>query len=42
MEEVRDELNLLLRGWVNYFALADAKRHMQALDEWLRRRLKQV
>ncbi len=42
IEEVRDELNPYIRGWVNYFALADAKAHMQRLDEWMRRRLRQV
>jgi hypothetical protein len=42
IEEVRDELNPYIRGWVNYFALADAKAHMQRLDEWTRRRLRQV
>jgi RNA-directed DNA polymerase len=42
IEEVRDELNPYIRGWVNYFALADAKAHMQRLDEWVRRRLRQV
>ena len=42
IEEVRDELNPFIRGWVNYFALANAKMHMQALDEWMRRRLRQV
>jgi RNA-directed DNA polymerase len=42
IENVLDELNPLIRGWVNYFALADAKKHMQTLDEWLRRRLRQV
>ena len=42
IEEIRDRLNPVIRGWVNYFALADAKAHMQRLDEWLRRRLRQV
>ena len=42
IEEIRDRLNPIIRGWVNYFALADAKAHMQRLDEWLRRRLRQV
>lgn len=42
IEEVRDELKPFIRGWVNYFALADAKAHMQGLDEWVRRRLRQV
>jgi hypothetical protein len=42
LEEVCQALNRLIRGWVNYFALADAKEHMQRLDEWLRRRLRQI
>ena len=42
IEAVRDELNPFIRGWVNYYALADAKAHMQRLDEWTRRRLRQV
>ena len=42
IEDIRDELNLLIRGWVNYFALADGKGHMQRLDQWVRRRLRQV
>ena len=42
IEDIRDELNPFIRGWVNYFALADAKGHMQRLDQWVRRRLRQV
>lgn len=42
IEEIRDKLNSIIRGWINYFALADAKAHMQRLDEWLRRRLRQI
>jgi RNA-directed DNA polymerase len=42
IEAVRDELNPFIRGWVNYYALADARVHMQRLDEWMRRRLRQV
>jgi RNA-directed DNA polymerase len=33
-------LNLLIRGWVNYFGLADMLYLCQRLDEWLRRRLR--
>jgi len=39
---IRDELNRYIVGWVNYFALADAQGHMKRLDEWLRRRLRQM
>jgi len=40
--EVLERLSPVIVGWVNYFALADAKGHMERLDEWLRRRLRQV
>jgi len=33
-------LNQITMGWVNYFGLADARGRMQALDEWIRRRLR--
>jgi group II intron reverse transcriptase/maturase len=33
-------LNQITTGWVNYFGLADAKRTMKTLDEWIRRRLR--
>jgi RNA-directed DNA polymerase len=42
IEEVCQALNPLIRGWVNYFALADARRHMQKMDAWTRRRLRQI
>lgn len=34
------KLNQLLVGWVNYFKLADIKKHCQMLDKWIRRRLR--
>ena len=33
-------LNQVIRGWVNYFSLADMRKHCLMLDEWLRRRLR--
>jgi RNA-directed DNA polymerase len=42
LEQLCHTLNPVITGWVNYFALADAKAHMQRLDEYLRRRLRQV
>jgi RNA-directed DNA polymerase len=36
------ELNRFTVGWTNYFALADTPRPFEELDEWLRRRLRQV
>lgn len=35
-------INRLTVGWTAYFALADGERPFNDLDEWLRRRLRQV
>ena len=35
-----EELSPLLRGWVNYFRLAEVKGVFEALDSWLRRKLR--
>lgn len=35
-----EELNPLLRGWINYFKLAQSKGVLEQLDQWLRRRLR--
>ena len=35
-------LNQLIRGWINYFRLADAKGLAQRLDEWIRSRIRMV
>ncbi len=41
--EVRKlRLNQVVRGWMNYFKLADAKNLMQGLDEWIRSRIRMV
>jgi RNA-directed DNA polymerase len=34
------DLNPLLRGWINYFRLSDCKGELEALDRWMRRRLR--
>ncbi len=36
------EINRYLRGWIGYFRLADTPSVFQELDEWLRRRLRQL
>ena len=38
----RVRLNQLIRGWINYFKLADAKSLVQRLDEWIRSRIRMV
>jgi len=35
-------LNQVIRGWVNYFNLAEAKKLLQKLDEWIRSRIRMV
>lgn len=42
LEQLRDRLNPVITGWVNYFAPANMKSPMLRLDEHLRRRLRQV
>jgi len=34
------DINLLLRGWVNYFKIASIQQKLKKLDEWLRNRLR--
>ena len=42
LEQIRDRLKPVIIGWTNYFALADARGHMERLDKHLRRRLRQI
>ena len=42
LEEVLQEVNTYTRGWIGYFRLADTPRVFQELDEWVRRRLRQL
>jgi len=36
------KLTQFIRGWVNYFSLADMKQLLRSSDEWLRRRIRAV
>ena len=36
----KEALTNAIRGWVSYFRYADAKSNLQAIDEWLRRRIR--
>ena len=40
LEEMLKELRPMLQGWLNYFSYAKMKSKMEAIDGWLRRRLK--
>jgi len=39
---IRETLNPLLRGWMNYFRLSQTKGFAEALDGWVRRRLRGI
>jgi RNA-directed DNA polymerase len=40
LENVIQELNLRLPGWVRYYGLAKCKDFLQKLDSWIRRKLR--
>ncbi len=42
LKGVIDTLNPVIRGFVNYFHLADAKKKFRTLDKWIRRRLRSI
>jgi len=42
IEARKTRLNQVVRGWMNYFKLADAKKLIQRLDEWIRSRIRVV
>ena len=42
MEEIIKELNPLLRGWINYFRVANIKALIKELMGWIRRRLRMI
>ena len=39
-ERRKEALHQTIRGWVSYFKLADAKKYLERMDEWLRRRIR--
>ena len=39
---IREELNPVLRGWIEYFRLAEVNGFAEDLDKWLRHRLRTV
>ena len=42
IEHRKERLNQVIRGWVNYFKLADMKKLVVGLDEWVRSRIRMV
>ena len=39
---VKEDLTPFIRGWINYFKLAETKQFAEDLDGWLRRRLRNI
>jgi group II intron reverse transcriptase/maturase len=42
MEWILRELTVLLQGWLGYYSIADIKKYLKRLGEWLRRRVRQI
>ena len=42
VQKLIEELNPILRGWINYFRLAEVKDIFEELDGWIRRRLRNI
>lgn len=42
VEKRKEKLNQIVRGWVNYYKLADMKGPMTKMDQWTRRRIRMV
>ena len=42
LELVVKELTPVLRGWINYYKIADIKKRIQGLMTWIRRRLRMI
>ncbi len=40
VQTVIDELNLYVRGWLNYYKLSSTYKELRALSEWVRRRVR--
>lgn len=39
---IKEELNTVLRGWINYFRACETKGILDELDSWIRRRLRNI
>ena len=42
LEQMIQEMNKFLTGWVTYYRYAECKTHLKRLDEWIRRKLRCV
>ena len=39
---IREDLNPILRGWINYFSQSQTKGFVEQLDSWIRRHLRKI
>jgi hypothetical protein len=37
-----EKLKQYIRGWINYFKIADIKSLLKEIDEWMRRRIRMI
>jgi hypothetical protein len=42
IERILAEITGLMNGWLGYYWLADMKKYLQRISEWLRRRIRQI
>jgi group II intron reverse transcriptase/maturase len=42
IEQILSELIKLINGWLGYYRIADMKKYLQGISEWLRRRIRQI
>ena len=42
IEQILEELNRLINGWIGYYRIADIKKYLELISKWLRRRIRQI
>ena len=42
IEQILEELNRLINGWLGYYRIADIKKYLEQISGWLRRRVRQI
>ena len=41
-KQLAEELKVYIRGWVNYFRIANMKEFLRRIDKWMRRRIRMI
>ena len=42
IEQIMGEIIRLINGWLGYYRIADMKKYLERISEWLRRRIRQI